>query len=76
MGRTEAPGGSRREDPAERLRRLRREDALAKVELATLAQSYRSGEAVFLGRGDFWRWERDGIPGWLVPRLQDLGFLP
>lgn len=62
--------------PAARLRRISREDALEQVELATLAQAYRTGQPVYIGRGDFWRWERDGIPGWLVPQLNDLGFLP
>jgi hypothetical protein len=62
--------------PAERVRRVSREDALQALDLATLAQAYLSGEAVYLGRGDFWKWEQDGIPGWLVPQLDDLGFLP
>jgi hypothetical protein len=53
-----------------------REDALEQLDLATLAQAYRSGHPVYLGRGDFWTWEQDGIPGWLVPRFDDLGFLP
>lgn len=62
--------------PSLRLRRISREDALEQVDLATLALAYLAGEPVFIGRGDAWRWERDGIPGWLVPQLADLGFLP
>lgn len=61
---------------ADRARRVSREDALQDLDLATLAQAYHAREAVYLGRGEFWRWEQDGIPGWLVPQLQDLGFLP
>jgi hypothetical protein len=61
---------------AQRARRMLREDALQQHDLGTLAQAYRAGQAVYLGNGDFWRWERDGIPAWLVPRLDDLGFLP
>lgn len=61
---------------AERVRRSNREDALQTLKLATLAQAYLDQEPVYLGRGDFWRWEQDGIPLWLVPQLQDLGFLP
>lgn len=62
--------------PAERVRRAGREDALQGLDLSRVAQAYLAGEAVYLGRGDFWKWEVDGIPGWLVPKLQDLGFLP
>jgi hypothetical protein len=70
------PSASRGGSPAARLRRIHREDALEQVELATLAQAYREGHPVYLGRGEFWRWEQDGIPRWLVPRFEDLGFLP
>lgn len=61
---------------AQRARRTLREDALQEHDLATLAQAYHAGQAVHLGQGDFWRWDRDGIPAWLVPQLDDLGFLP
>ncbi len=61
---------------AARSRRVSREDALEELDLATLAQAYRSGHPVYLGRGDFWVWAQDGIPSWLVPRFEDLGFLP
>jgi hypothetical protein len=61
---------------AQRARRTLREDALQERGLGTLAQAYRAGQAVYLGQGDFWRWDRDGIPAWLVPQLEDLGFLP
>lgn len=80
QGLTRWPGRARSKAPsalaAARLRRSNREDALQAIELATLAQAFLSQEAVYLGRGDFWRWELDGIPLWLVPQLQDLGFLP
>jgi hypothetical protein len=61
---------------AKRARRLLREDALQEFDLGTLAQAYRAGQAVYLGRGDFWKWDSDGIPAWLVPQFEDLGFLP
>ncbi|TVS03944.1 MAG: hypothetical protein EA413_09860 [Cyanobium sp. PLM2.Bin73] len=61
---------------AQRARRTLREAALQELDLGTLAQAYRVGQAVYLGHGDFWAWERDGIPAWLVPQLEDLGFLP
>ena len=61
---------------AQRTRRTLQEDALQQHGLGTLAQAYLAGQAVYLGNGDFWRWERDGIPAWLVPQLEDLGFLP
>jgi hypothetical protein len=69
-------GGDGRRGAADRLRRLSRDEALQQIPLTTLAQAYRRGEAVYLRRGDFWRWERDGIPPWLVPRFRDLGLLP
>jgi hypothetical protein len=62
--------------PAARLRRIQREDALETVDLATLAQAYLADQAVHLGKGDYWRWDQDGIPSWLVPRFRDLDFLP
>ncbi|MFO8237535.1 MAG: hypothetical protein R6U00_04610 [Prochlorococcaceae cyanobacterium] len=61
---------------AARARRMLREDALQEHDLGTLAQAYRAGQPVYLGRGDVWRWDRDGIPAWLVPQFEDLGFLP
>ncbi|MCT0218320.1 hypothetical protein KQ304_04775 [Synechococcus sp. CS-1329] len=61
---------------ADRSRRVSREDALQRLDLSTVAQAYRLGHPVYLGRGDFWTWEKDGIPSWLVPRFDDLGFLP
>jgi hypothetical protein len=67
---------SRHAGPAARLRRIRREDALETLDLATLAQAYLADQPVHLGGNDFWRWDQDGIPSWLVPRFQDLGFLP
>jgi hypothetical protein len=67
---------SRPAPPAARLRRIRREDVLETIDLATLSQAYLADQAVPLGRGEYWRWDQDGIPSWLVPRFQDLGFLP
>jgi hypothetical protein len=68
-----APG---RDDPGERLRRVGLQDALQELDPAELARAYREQRPVYLGRGHWWRWERDGIPPWLVPPLQELGFLP
>jgi hypothetical protein len=62
--------------PAARIRRAKRSEALQRHDLATLARAYAAGEAVPLGGTDFWRWERDGIPAWLIPHLQDLELLP
>ncbi|MEB3322415.1 MAG: hypothetical protein VKI81_06290 [Synechococcaceae cyanobacterium] len=62
--------------PAQRLRRARREEALGQIGRARLAMAYATGEDVYLGRGDFWRWRQDGIPAWLVPSLRDAGLLP
>ena len=62
--------------PAARIRRAKRSEALQRLDLATLARAYAAGEAVSLGGTDFWRWERDGIPAWLIPHLQDLQLLP
>ncbi len=62
--------------PAQRSRRVSRVDALQDLDLAVVAQAYRNGHPVYLGRGDFWSWQSDGIPAWLVPHFEDLGFLP
>jgi hypothetical protein len=61
---------------AKRLRRVSREDAMQTLPFSDLAQAYRSGQAVYLGRGQWWDWAIDGIPEWLIPDLRDLGFLP
>jgi len=61
---------------AGRLRQSRKEEALREITLTTLAQAYLAKEVVFLDRGGSWRWERDGIPDWLVPRFKGLGLLP
>lgn len=68
--------GSGREDPAQRMRRIGQQDALRELDPALLLQCYGEQRPVYLGRGRWWRWERDGIPQWLVPQLQELGFLP
>ena len=58
-----------------RLRRASRGDTLANVPTAELARSYLVGEDVYLGQGRWWRWKRDGVPGWLVPFLEEAGLL-
>jgi hypothetical protein len=63
-------------DPAVRIRRSLRSEALQRRDLASLARAYAAGEDVHLGGRDFWRWERDGIPAWLLPHLRDLALLP
>jgi hypothetical protein len=75
MGRAEKRTFSGR-TPAERIRRDKRVEALQAIDRATLAQAYAAGEAVHIGRNDFWRWEKDGIPSWLIPCLEDLQLLP
>lgn len=60
---------------AARLRQVNREDALQQFELTTLVQAYLARDPVYLGRGAYWNWDRDGIPNWLVPRFQDLNLL-
>lgn len=60
---------------AARLRQVNREDALQQFELAALVQSYLAREPLYLGRGNFWDWDVDGIPNWLIPRFQDLNLL-
>lgn len=60
---------------AARLRQVNREDALQQIELAALVQAYLAREPVYLGRGSYWNWDKDGIPPWLVPRFQDLNLL-
>ena len=56
-----------------RLWRASRGDSLANLPLAELAQAYLTGEDVYLGQGRWWRWQRDGIPGWLAPFLEESG---
>lgn len=68
--------GPGREAPAERMRRIHQQDALRELDPALLAQAYCEQRPLYLGRGRWWRWEHDGIPQWLVPQLQELGFLP
>ncbi|CZB22547.1 hypothetical protein [Candidatus Synechococcus spongiarum] len=58
-----------------RLRRASRGDTLAKLPAAELAKAYLTGEDVYLGQGRWWRWKRDGVPGWLTPFLEDIGLL-
>ncbi len=58
-----------------RLWRASRGDTLADVPAAELAKAYLGGEDVYLGQGRWWRWKRDGIPGWLTPFLRETGLL-
>ncbi|MCY4055980.1 MAG: hypothetical protein OXF25_08890 [Cyanobacteria bacterium MAG CAR3_bin_5] len=58
-----------------RLRRASRGDSLANIPSADLARAYVTGEDVYLGQGRWWRWKRDGIPGWLAPFLRETGLL-
>ena len=60
---------------AARMRQVNREDALQQFELTALVQSYLAREPMYLGRGSYWNWDRDGIPNWLVARFQDLNLL-
>ena len=58
-----------------RLGRASRGDSLASFPSAELARAYLVGEDVYLGQGRWWRWERDGVPGWLAPFLEETGLL-
>lgn len=58
---------------ARRLWRASRGDSLANIPSAGLASAYMAGEDVYLGQGRWWRWERDGVPGWLAPFLKETG---
>jgi len=58
-----------------RLWRASRGDTLAGVPLAELARAYAIGEDVYLGQGGWWRWKRDGVPGWLASFLEETGLL-
>jgi hypothetical protein len=63
-------------DPLERVKRIRREDALEGLDRPAVIQAFVQREPVFLGkRHGLWDWGRDGIPLWLVPELQDCGLL-
>lgn len=60
----------------ERLQRIRREDALQDMERAFVLEAYSRREDVFISkRHGIWRWNQDGIPGWLLPVLEDAGLL-
>ena len=60
-----------------RLQRIRREDALEAMERGAVLQAYSAGETIFISkRHGLWDWQRDGIPGWLLPELDDAGLLP
>ena len=58
-----------------RLWRASRGDNLADIPAAKLANAYLSGEDVYLGQGRWWRWKRDGVPGWLTPFFEETGLL-
>ena len=64
-------------DALSRLQRIRREDALEAMERRAVLQAYSAGETIFISkRHGLWDWQRDGIPGWLLPELDDAGLLP
>ena len=64
-------------DALSRLQRIRREDALEAMERRAVLQAYSAGETIFISkRHGLWNWQRDGIPGWLLPELDDAGLLP
>ena len=58
-----------------RLGRASRGDSLANFSAADLARAYCTGEDVYLGQGRWWRWNRDGVPAWLAPFLEETGLL-
>tara|TARA_B100001939_G_scaffold146249_1_gene126744 strand:+ start:1712 stop:1939 length:228 start_codon:yes stop_codon:yes gene_type:complete len=64
-------------DALSRLQRIRREDALEAMDRTAVLQAYSTGENIYISkRHGLWDWQRDGIPGWLLPELDDAGLLP
>ena len=60
----------------QRLERIRREDALEAMDRAAVLAAYSQKESVYISkRHGIWDWNRDGIPGWLLPVLDDAGLL-
>ena len=63
-------------NPLERLRRIRREDALEAFDRAEVLAAFSRKDNIFISkRHGIWDWNRDGIPGWLLPVLRDAGLL-
>ena len=63
-------------NPLERLRRIRREDALEALDRPAVLAAFSRKESIFISkRHGIWDWNRDGIPGWLLPVLIDAGLL-
>lgn len=61
----------------DRLQRIRREDALEEMDRTFVLEAYSRHESVCISkRHGVWDWDRDGIPGWLLPVLSDAGLLP
>ena len=60
----------------QRLERIRREDALEMIDRTVVLESFSRRQNVFISkRHGLWEWDRDGIPGWLLPVLRDAGLL-
>ena len=60
----------------QRLEKIRREDALEMVDRTVVIESFTRRQNVFISkRHGLWDWNRDGIPGWLLPVLRDAGLL-
>ena len=59
-----------------RLERIRREDALEMLDRKVVLESFSRRQNVYISkRHGLWDWNRDGIPGWLLPVLDDAGLL-
>ena len=60
----------------QRLERIRREDALEMLDRKVVLESFSRRQNVYISkRHGLWDWNRDGIPGWLLPVLDDAGLL-
>ena len=60
----------------QRLEKIRREDALEMIDRTVVIESFSRRQNVFISkRHGLWDWNRDGIPGWLLPVLRDAGLL-
>ena len=59
-----------------RLERIRREDALEMLDRKVVLESFSRRQNVYISkRHGLWDWDRDGIPSWLLPVLDDAGLL-
>ena len=62
--------------PRDRLQRISREDALEELDRTVVLEAYTRRQSVCISkRHGVWDWDRDGIPGWLLPVLTDAGLL-